>query len=44
VVIDKERFKAGWPNLGDNQEFYIEAQKYLIKYGDLLVKKGLLAP
>jgi hypothetical protein len=44
VNTDPERLKSGWPPLTtENTEFFIQSQNYLIKYGDLLVKKGMLA-
>ena len=45
VNVDPERKKIGWPEFTtDSTEFLIQAQQYLIKYGDIMVKKGMLAP
>jgi hypothetical protein len=45
VNTDPERKKIGWPEFTtDSTEFLIHAQQYLIKYGDIMVKKGMLAP
>ena len=42
VASDPERRKVGWPDYRkDNTDVFIKAQQYLIKYGNLLVKKKL---
>jgi hypothetical protein len=44
VNVDPDRKKIGWPEFTtDSTEFLLKAQQHLIKYGDLMVKKGLLA-
>lgn len=44
VNVDPERKKVGWPEFTtDSTEFFLKGQQYLIKYGDLMVKKGHLA-
>jgi len=43
IYYDRDRNKGRWPRLED-KEFFIKAQRYLLKYGNLMVKKGLLAP
>ena len=44
VNVDPERKKIGWPEFTtDSTEFFLKAQQYLTKYGDLMVKKGHLA-